>query len=104
MTNALLDRLPVIGLFRRRQRLIDAEAISLLRTSDDHELAYQTARKLMRLSRERGDHASEILFAKVAVRIASVTGRAIGKGISPRYATPTHMIDGDRIVARQRVG
>jgi hypothetical protein len=52
----------------------------------------------MRLAREKSDRNAETLYAKVAVRITSVTGRAIGKGISPRYATPTHVIDGDRIV------
>lgn len=94
----LLDRLPLIGHMRRRQALIDTEAIGLLRASDNHESAYQMARKLMRLAREQGDWTMETLFAKVAVRVAAVTGRAIGKGISPRYSTPTHMVYGDRIV------
>lgn len=52
----------------------------------------------MRLARETGDRQAAAIYAKVAVTIASVTGRAIGKDISPRYATPTHSIDGERIV------
>jgi hypothetical protein len=53
---------------------------------------------MMRLARERGDGADEAFHAKVAVRIAAVTGRAIGKGISPRYGVPTHRISGERIL------
>jgi hypothetical protein len=98
----LFERLPLIGPWCRRQALIDSEAISLLQSAADPEDAYQTARKLMRLAREQGDQVTESLFAKIAVRIACVTGRVIGKGISPRYAMPTYMIDGDRIVSRHR--
>ncbi len=103
-TTSLLAHLPIISQYRRRRALIDAEAISLLRSAVDSEAAYQTARKLMRLARERGDRTTETMFAKAAVRIASVTGRAIGKGISPRYAMPTHVIEGERIVASRRSG
>jgi hypothetical protein len=94
--HALLDRLPVIGPFRRRELVVDAEAISLIRASTDDEAAYQTARDLMRLARDRADHRAETLYAKVAVRIADVTGRRIGKGgPEPRYGIPSREIDGE---------
>jgi hypothetical protein len=97
---SILDHLPLIGAWRQRRMLIDAEAISLIRSSTDDETAYQAARQLMRLAREGGDRQAATLYAKVAVTIASVTGRAIGKGVSPRYAAPTHGIDGERIVPK----
>jgi hypothetical protein len=93
-----LDRLPVIGPHRRRRAVIDAEAIRLVRSTTSAESAYRSARDLMRLARERGDGADEALYSRVAVRIAAVTGRSIGKGVSPRYGVPTHRIHGDRIL------
>jgi hypothetical protein len=98
----MLDLLPIIGPLRRRRALINAEAIALIRTSVDDEAAYKAARELMRRAREQGDRNAEILYSKVAVTIAAVTGRAIGKGISPRYAQPTHRIDGEQIVRPDR--
>ncbi len=94
----LLDRLPVIGHLRRRQAVIDMLAITLLRTSASAEDAYQAARQSMRDARDRRDWHAERTFAKVAVRVAEVTGRAIGKGMSPRYGEPTHRIEDERIV------
>ncbi len=94
----LLDRLPVIGHLLRRQATIDMLAITLLRTSASAEDAYQAARQSMRDARVRRDWHAERTFANVGVRIAEVSGRAIGKGASPRYGEPTHRIEGERII------
>jgi hypothetical protein len=92
----ILDRLPIIGTWRRRALFIDAEAISLIREARDNETAYQTARNLMRLARARGDREATALYSRVAVRIADVTGRRIGKGgPEPRYGIPSREIDGE---------
>ncbi len=53
----------------------------------------------MREAREQKDWHAERTFAQVAVRIAEVTGRAIGKGASPRYGKPRHRIESESIVA-----
>lgn len=94
---AILDRLPIIGPWRRRQALIDAETISIIRSARDHEAAYQTARDLMRMARDRGELEATRLYSKVAVRIAAVTGRRIGKGgPEPRSGEPTREIVDDQ--------
>jgi hypothetical protein len=47
--------------------------------------------------REQGDRQATQLDSLVAVRIAEVTGRQIGKEIEGnRYGPPTRVIDGDR--------
>jgi len=98
LITCLLDGLPFIGTIRRRRALIDAEAISLLRSSPDAESAYQTARDLMRLAREHGDKKATRLYAKVAVRIASLTGRKIGPVDhgERRYSESRRQSDGER--------
>lgn len=95
--HALLDLIPFMRLRRAKAAIVDAEAISLIRSSADDEAAYQTARKLMRMAREQGDRQATQLYSLVAVRIAEVTGRQIGKEIEGnRYGPPTRVIDGDR--------
>jgi hypothetical protein len=89
-----------IAFFRRREELdevIDAETIGLLGEADE-EAAYQTARELMRLARERGDHSVERLYGKVAVRIAEITGRQIGPKAyeDNRSISPKRRIEGGR--------
>lgn len=101
----LLDVLPIIGTIRRRRALIDVEAISLLRSSPDAESAYQTARNLMRLAREQGDKKATSLYAKVAVRIAALSGRKIGPVDhgEHRYGEATRQIDGERTRSGENV-
>jgi hypothetical protein len=91
------ELLNFIDRYRPRERLIDQLAIEFLQDHDP-EVAYQQARKLMRLSREKGDRAMEKLHAKAAVRIAALTGRRIGgrDAGDALYGQPTRMIDGDR--------
>jgi hypothetical protein len=92
----IFDIVPFLRTRRVRETIVDTETISLLRSATNDEAAYQTARDLMRLARDRGDHEMATLYTRVAVRIAEITGRAIGKGISPRYGQPTRVIEGDR--------
>jgi hypothetical protein len=101
---ALLDLIPLMRLRRAQAAIVDAEAISLIRSSADDEAAYQTAHKLMRMAREQDDRQATKLYSLVAVRIAEVTGRQIGKEIEGnRYGPPTRVVDGDRTrpVSRQ---
>lgn len=94
---ALLDLIPFVRFRRAKAAIVDMEAISLIRSSADDEAAYQTARKLMRMAREQDDRQATQLYSLVAVRIAEVTGRQIGKEIEGnRYGPPTRVIDGDR--------
>lgn len=94
---ALHDLIPFVRFRRAQAAFVDAEAISLIRSSADDEAAYQTARKLMRMAREQGDRQATKLYSLVAVRIAEVTGRQIGKEIEgDRYGPPTRVIDGER--------
>ena len=90
--------LPFMRLRRAQEAIVDAEAISLIRASADDEAAYQTARKLMRMARDEGDRQATTLYARVAVRIADVTGRRIGsdRDVGERYGEPTREIDGER--------
>jgi hypothetical protein len=92
----LLDIVPFLRTRRVRETIVDTETVSLLRSATNNEAAYQTARDLMRLARDRGDHETAMLYTRVAIRIAEITGRAIGKGVSPRYGQPTRVIEGDR--------
>ncbi len=95
---SLVDMLPFMRLRRAQEAIVDAEAISLIRSASDDEAAYQTARSLMRMAREQGDRQATTLYARVAVRIADVTGRRIGPGrdVGERYGEPTREIDGER--------
>ena len=88
--------MPFMRIRRAQECIVDGEAISLIRSSANDEAAYQTARRLMRMARERGDQETMTLYTRVALRIADVTGRAIGKGVAPRYGQPTRVIEGDR--------
>jgi hypothetical protein len=83
---------------RAQEAVVDSEAISLIRSAADDEAAYQQARQVMRLARERGDVESARLYARVAVRIAEVTGRQIGQAsdVGARYQEPTRELDGER--------
>jgi secreted PhoX family phosphatase len=83
--------------FRPREKLIDQLAIEFLQDHEPEE-AYQQARQVMRLSRDQRDWTMEKLHAKVAVRIAAITGRRIaGKDAGEElYGQPTRMIDGTR--------
>jgi hypothetical protein len=83
--------------FRPRERVIDETAIEFLQDHEPEE-AYQQARMLMRLSRQNGDRAMKKFHAKVAVRIASLTGRRIGGKYAgdDLYGQPTRMIDSCR--------
>ncbi len=92
----LFEIVPFLRTRRVRETIVDTEAVSLLRSATNDEAAYQTARDLMRLARDRGDHETATLYTRVAIRIAEITGRAIGKGVSPRYGQPTRVIEGDR--------
>jgi hypothetical protein len=92
----LLDIVPFLRTRRIRETIVDTETISLAQSATNDEAAYQTARDLMRLARDRGDHETAMLYMRVAIRIAEITGRAIGKAISPRYGQPTRVIEGDR--------
>ncbi len=95
--------LPFMRLRRAQEAIIDAEAISLIRSAADDEAAYQTARQLMRMARDRGDRQATQLYARVAVRIADVTGRRIGpnRDVGERYGPPTRQIEGERTVPRR---
>lgn len=95
---SLLDLIPIIRLRRAQEAVVDAEAISLIRAHDTHEAAYKQARAVSRLARERGDRDGARLYARVATRIAAVTGRRIGpveRG-EERYGKATREIDGER--------
>jgi hypothetical protein len=94
----LADMLPFMRFRRAQEAVVDAEAISLIRSAADDEAAYQTARQVMRAARERGDRESARLYARVAVRIADVTGRQIGsdRDVGGRYQDPTRVIEGER--------
>lgn len=92
----LFDIVPFLRTRRVREAVIDTETVSLLGSATNNEAAYQSARDLMRLARNRGDHEMAMLYTGVAIRIAETTGRAIGKGVSPRYGEPTRVIEGDR--------
>jgi hypothetical protein len=91
------ELLNLVDRWRPREKLIDQLAIEFLQDHDP-ENAYQQARKLMRLSRAKGDRSMEKLHAKVAVRIAALIGRRIGgRGAGDAlYGQPTRMIDGER--------
>ena len=97
---SLFDMLPVMRLRRAQEAVVDAEAISLIRSAADDEAAYRAAREIMRVAHERGDRESARLFARVAMRIAAVTGRQIGQSrdVGERYQQPTLRIKGDRTV------
>lgn len=92
----LFDIVPFLRTRRIRETFVDTVTVSLFRPATNYEAAYQTARDLMRLARDRGDHEMATLYTRVAIRIAEITGRAIGKGVSPRYSQPTRVIEGDR--------
>lgn len=92
----LFDIVPFLRTRRISETVVDTETVSLLRSATNDEAAYQTARDLMRLARDRGDNEIATLYTRVAIRIAEITGRAIGKGVSPRYGQPTRVIEGDR--------
>jgi hypothetical protein len=96
---ALRNLLNLIDRFRPREKLIDELAIEFVQDHDP-EAAYSQARKLMRLSREREDRAMEKLHARVAVRVAALTGRRIGgkDAGDALYGRPSRMIDGDRTI------
>lgn len=102
---ALLNLIPIIHRRRAREAAVDAEALWLIRAHDTGEAAYQQARDVARLARERGDRDGAWLYARVAMRIADVTGRRIGPIDSgqQRYVEPTRKIDGERTkpVSRQ---
>lgn len=102
---ALLDLIPFIHRRRAREAVVDAEAVWLIRAHDTGEAAYQQARDVSRLAREQGDRDSAWLYARVAMRIADVTGRRIGPIDSgqQRYVEPTRKIDGEgtKPVSRQ---
>lgn len=90
------------GWFARRrelERLIDEEAIALVEERDQEE-AYQTARTLERTKRAEGDVRMGRYFAKVAVRVADLTGRQIGPidayGGQSRYGPPRRRIANGR--------
>jgi hypothetical protein len=92
----LFDIVPFFRTRRMRETIVDTETVSLLRSTTNDEAVYQSARDLMRMARDRGDHEMATLYTGVAIRIAEITGRAIGKGVSPRYGQPTRVIEGDR--------
>jgi hypothetical protein len=99
----LIDLIPRLRRGRAQEVVVDVEAISLIRTSENDEAAYQTARAVMRLAREKHDRSTEQLFARIAVRIADVTGRQIGpsREVGDRYQAPKRQIEGDRTVKRR---
>jgi hypothetical protein len=76
---SLLDFIPFIRVWRAREAVADAEAFALLQANSDGEAAYRQARNLSRLARAKGDLDGAKLYARVAVRIASVTDRRIGE-------------------------
>jgi len=84
---------------RELERLIDEETISLVRSRDPEE-AYQIARTLERKKRSDGDARMARYFAKVAMRVADLTGRTIGPvdGYSgqSRYGAPRRRITNGR--------
>ena len=92
----LFDVVPFLRRWRVQETIVDTETVSLLRSAANDEAAYQSARDLMRLARDRGYHEMATLYTRVAIRIAEITGRAIGKGVSPRYGKPTRVVEGDR--------
>jgi hypothetical protein len=102
---AVLDLIPFVRRHRAWEAVVDTEAISLIRANDTGEAAYQQARDVSRLAREQGDRDGARLYARVAMRIADVTGRTIGPvdGGQQRYSEPTREIDGERTrpVSRQ---
>lgn len=72
--------------FERRQRyriLVTGEASALIDAHGDS--AYDVAREVMRLARDRGDRASETYYSQVAQRIARLSGREIGLDTATRY-------------------
>jgi hypothetical protein len=92
--------IPLMRLRRAQEAIVDAEAIFLIRGHSTDEAAYQAARNVMRLARKGGDRESAQLYARVAMRIAALTGRQIGpsQDVGDRYQEPKRLIKGDRIV------
>lgn len=93
---AILDLIPFMHLRQAQAAIVDAEAISLIRSSADDEAAYQTARKLMRMAREQDDRQATKLYSLVAVRIAEVTGRQIGSIVPLRFDLIPEVLSGTR--------
>lgn len=99
LPKSTIERLPIIGSWLARRRAVDAETIQILGELVEED-AYQRARALSRLAREKRDHEMEVFFRKVARRISQVTGRRVGPKEygERRYGDPTHRIDGEEIV------
>lgn len=76
---SVLDFIPFIRARRAREAVADAEALALLKANADDEAAYRQARDLSRLARVKGDLDAAKLYARVAVKIAALTGRRIGE-------------------------
>jgi hypothetical protein len=99
---SFVDFFPFTPVRRAHEAFVDAEAISLIRSAKDDETAYQQARQVMRLARERGDFQAAKLYTRIAIRISEVTGRQIGPSdaVGERYQEPTRRIDADKTVRR----
>lgn len=98
--NALRSMLTLFWFMRRRRAfdsLVDDEALALIEEHEP-EIAYQRARTLERAAHLSGDRRTAYLFAKVARRVADVTGRHIGPierwRSTARYGSPRRRIRG----------
>lgn len=85
--------------WRELDVLVDQEAISLVETREKED-AYQTARALERARQTEGGWRMARFFAKVAVRVADLTGRRIGPvdtyGGESRYGPARRRVNNGR--------